>query len=318
MNVSIMMTQQHNFPVSKMCLQRQSSYSSHQPKRSSQVKNRRLGPYTTTHPSAQIKALEMLNLGPSDVFFDLGCSDGRLVVMAMEAAIDKEAEEQRKLQGGKTSRGITWDHRLRCDERNEDCLMGECHHVKRRHSQSRENKDGVVNPPTLQYCYSVPAIAGDSLVDDSQQGRRRNHSFDSAALPHLMRNSSEDSFDDILDELSADGLDQVQLRQQSWHSAPTEIQHDDRSPITPLISNRKVLTKEGNPQSKEPPLAIETKEAARNGEQTEENAQFNYAELTTLQLPNMFDGSVEVGKFLLLFNSALRSPSSNTHGLFCV
>ena len=53
--------------------------------------NSRLAPYNPTHVTAQYKALELLNLQSNDVFFDLGCGDGRLLVMALETAFKKNS-----------------------------------------------------------------------------------------------------------------------------------------------------------------------------------------------------------------------------------
>ncbi len=44
----------------------------------------RLAPYQPTHKSAQIAALSLLNLTSGDVFFDLGCGDGRMLLGAFE------------------------------------------------------------------------------------------------------------------------------------------------------------------------------------------------------------------------------------------
>ena len=49
----------------------------------------RLAPYNPSHSSAQNKALELLNLQSNDVLFDLGCGDGRLLVLALEAALQE-------------------------------------------------------------------------------------------------------------------------------------------------------------------------------------------------------------------------------------
>ncbi|KAL7520570.1 hypothetical protein ACHAWX_005286 [Stephanocyclus meneghinianus] len=260
MSVSIMMAQEHNFPVSKLTLQRQSSYNNRQTRRNSchsQAKNR-LGPYNLTHPSAQTKALELLNLTSSDVFFDLGCSDGRILIMALEASINREIEERRKLLLAKSpKKGMIFDV-LRCDEKNEDCLMGECLHIKRR-NRLRGNK-AVAGPPfALQYCFSAPSILSGSIDNGVH---RRSLSFENCSVPHLMRNSSNDSdFEDVLDELSDDELNDAMddpPRNSSWQSAPTpDIAQDNTSPITPLMSNRKVYKNDDSPGLNKPPLGTE-------------------------------------------------------------
>ncbi|KAL3790098.1 hypothetical protein HJC23_013609 [Cyclotella cryptica] len=263
MSVSIMMAQEHHFPVSKLKLQRHSSCNNYQSRRNSghsQAKNR-LGPYNLTHPSAQAKALELLNLRSSDVFFDLGCSDGRILIMALQASIDREIEERRKLLLAKSSKqGMIFDI-LRCDERNEDCLMGECLHIKRR-NKLRGNNAAAGPPLSLQYCYSAPSILSGSL---DMGGHRRNLSFENCSVPHLMRNSSNDSdFDDVLDELSDDELNHAAVdppRNSSWQTAPTpDIAQDNTSPITPLMSNRKVFKSDDSPGLSKPPLVTEDNE----------------------------------------------------------
>ena len=247
MNISIMMSQEHNFSVSKPGLQRNASGSSYQAKRHSWTSNHgknRLGPYTTTHLSAQIKALEMLDLRPNDVFFDLGCSDGRLIVMALQEAIDQEIEERRKVALNKSPpRSIKWHH-LRCDENNEDCIMGECCHIKQRVSQESRGSKVEVDPLKLHHSHSAPSVLDSQDDPEEEEGHKRNHSFDSFTFPHLMRNSSNDSlFDDIQDEISVDDFDGVLQHRPSWHSAAPTPQ-DDKSPLTPLISNRKTLENE--------------------------------------------------------------------------
>ena len=240
--------------------QRSSHYGS-QAKRSSWTAqgkriNKKLGPYTNSHPSAQIKALEMLNLGPSDVFFDLGCSDGKLLVMALQKAIGQEIEE-------------------RCGqyrETNEDCLEESSFTHMISSEKPRKNKGGVV-PLTLQHSHSAPAsmrCSSDSLINSECESHRRNHSFGTVAVPHLMRNPSYDSqFDDILDDLSTDEFDEVSnLYHSSWKSASTPneyrvFQDSAESPITPLISNRKVLSNDDRPSSR-PPLSNNEDASADN------------------------------------------------------
>ena len=46
--------------------------------------NNRLAPYNPTHISAQGRALDLLQLTTNDVFFDLGCGDGRLILAAID------------------------------------------------------------------------------------------------------------------------------------------------------------------------------------------------------------------------------------------
>jgi len=95
-----------------------------------------------------------------------------------------------------------------------------------------------------------------------------------------MRNSSNDSdFYDVLDELSHDELDEAvesSQHQTSWQSAPTpcEVQ-DNTSPITPLISNRKVFN-EGESSSSslnKPPLEMKNESKVEFNEQVRAQAQ---------------------------------------------
>jgi len=46
--------------------------------------NNRLAPYNPTHTTAQTNALSLLQLTSTDIFFDLGCGDGRLILSALE------------------------------------------------------------------------------------------------------------------------------------------------------------------------------------------------------------------------------------------
>ena len=50
----------------------------------------RLAPYNPTHAIAQSTALDLLSLTSSDVFFDLGCGDGRLIIAAIEKCYDDD------------------------------------------------------------------------------------------------------------------------------------------------------------------------------------------------------------------------------------
>jgi SAM-dependent methyltransferase len=73
----------------------------------------RLAPYNPTHSTAQNKALELLNLQRSDVLFDLGCGDGRLLVLALETALEKESKEPSCAEAiGLRCVGIEYDHTL--------------------------------------------------------------------------------------------------------------------------------------------------------------------------------------------------------------
>ena len=51
----------------------------------------KLAPYNPTHSTAQSKALELLSLKSNDILFDLGCGDGRLLVMALEGAFQEDS-----------------------------------------------------------------------------------------------------------------------------------------------------------------------------------------------------------------------------------
>ena len=44
--------------------------------------NRRLAPFNPTHESSVDVAIHLLQLQPSDVLFDLGCGDGRMIIRA--------------------------------------------------------------------------------------------------------------------------------------------------------------------------------------------------------------------------------------------
>ncbi|KAL7527445.1 hypothetical protein ACHAXR_001962, partial [Thalassiosira sp. AJA248-18] len=50
----------------------------------------RLAPYNPTHTTAQSTALDLLNLTSHDIFFDLGCGDGRLIIAALERYYDDD------------------------------------------------------------------------------------------------------------------------------------------------------------------------------------------------------------------------------------
>ena len=54
------------------------------------ITSNRLAPYNPTHATAREKALDLLDLSNSDVLFDLGCGDGRLLLTAMERFYDDD------------------------------------------------------------------------------------------------------------------------------------------------------------------------------------------------------------------------------------
>ena len=54
------------------------------PNNDDEQSNNRLAPYNPTHTTAQTNALSLLQLKSTDIFFDLGCGDGRLILSALE------------------------------------------------------------------------------------------------------------------------------------------------------------------------------------------------------------------------------------------
>lgn len=214
--------------------------------------------------------------------------------MALQEAIDQEIEENRKLILSKSPSATRGLVRFRCDEKNEACQMGECSHVKRRFSKER-SKDGInlQGPPlTLQYCHSAPSIQDDNRCESEDGGHRRNHSFESSALPHLMRNFSLDSqFDDLLDDLSAEDFEGVYAQDLALHSSGAPALQEEKSPITPLMSNRKVLSGDDTSEMNQPPrLAVNETETVENAARLDE--------VKDLHMSNVFDPSVEGCKLL--------------------
>lgn len=63
---------------------RLTSHQNEEMKETNKDDSNRLAPYQPTHKSAQIVALSLLKLTDGDVFFDLGCGDGRMLLGAFE------------------------------------------------------------------------------------------------------------------------------------------------------------------------------------------------------------------------------------------
>jgi len=63
---------------------RLTSHQNEETKETNKDDSNRLAPYQPTHKSAQIVALSLLKLTDGDVFFDLGCGDGRMLLGAFE------------------------------------------------------------------------------------------------------------------------------------------------------------------------------------------------------------------------------------------
>jgi hypothetical protein len=107
-----------------------------------------------------------------------------------------------------------------------------------------------------------------------------------------MRNSSNDSqFDDILDELSNDdfeGIFNTMDQRTSWHSE-LPMPEENKSPVTPLISNRKVLSEDLSEMNEPPPPSLVVNETEREG--TAKNG--SVEEDKALHSSNVFDPSVE-------------------------
>ena len=68
-----------------------STYKINKEKEPYKEETNKLAPYNPTHSTAQSKALELLSLKSNDILFDLGCGDGRLLVMALEGAFQEDS-----------------------------------------------------------------------------------------------------------------------------------------------------------------------------------------------------------------------------------
>mmetsp|Transcript_15352 Transcript_15352/g.33170 ORF Transcript_15352/g.33170 Transcript_15352/m.33170 type:complete len:657 (+) Transcript_15352:105-2075(+) len=213
----------------------------------------RLAPFSPTHITAQTKALELLRLKSNDVFFDLGCGDGRLVLLALEQALEREEDESKRQLYDNAD-----DAELRCDEGNEECELGECIHVKKQRELQKQKHQLQTKQP-LQHPLKSSQSPKHRSTPSGQH--KRIYSLDQCSVPHLMRNSSQDSgdFEDfsLIDDTSTlQSRDTFHTKENvanesghdvSWQSSllgtPQEQQLNStsRSPVTPLISNRKVI-----------------------------------------------------------------------------
>eukprot|EP00571_Detonula_confervacea_P014400 CAMPEP_0172302500 /NCGR_PEP_ID=MMETSP1058-20130122/4196_1 /TAXON_ID=83371 /ORGANISM="Detonula confervacea, Strain CCMP 353" /LENGTH=663 /DNA_ID=CAMNT_0013013007 /DNA_START=68 /DNA_END=2059 /DNA_ORIENTATION=- len=116
----------------------------------------RLAPYNPTHATAQSTALDLLALTPHDVFFDLGCGDGRLVIAALEKCYDD-------------------DYLMRVHQER----------FARLHLPSRWEMQ------QSQYDATTP-----TSTDDSRKIRHSRSCSTDYSVPHLMRTSSNDDYSD--------------------------------------------------------------------------------------------------------------------------
>jgi hypothetical protein len=132
-----------------------------------------------------------------------------------------------------------------------------------------------------------------------------------------MRNSSNDSqFDDILDDLSNDdfeGIFNTMDQRTSWHSE-LPMPEENKSPVTPLISNRKVLSEDVSEMNQPPPPSLVVNETEREG--TAKNG--SVEEDKALHSSNVFDPSVEGEKFSSnLPIDSIQVPASLNHLYLC-
>jgi len=162
-----------------------SSTTSPSPNNDEQSSSNRLAPYNPTHTTAQTNALSLLKLTSNDVFFDLGCGDGRLILSALEYYYNDDyllkvhQERFNKLQLG-NSRSI-----------DEDDINTTPQHQYAKKQQQSANND---KSPKRRDIYrntnneSTPTTATQSTTASHHVRSPSDYS-----VPHLMRTASQES-----------------------------------------------------------------------------------------------------------------------------
>ena len=149
-----------------------------------QSSNNRLAPYNPTHTTAQTNALSLLQLTSTDVFFDLGCGDGRLILSALEYYYNDDyllkvhQERFNKLQLNSTS----------IDEYDNLNSTPQKQYAKQQQQSSANNKS-----PKRRDIYRTNL--NESTPTTATQSTATSHvrSPSDYSVPHLMRTASQES-----------------------------------------------------------------------------------------------------------------------------
>jgi len=193
------------------------------PPRSGPVTNR-LAPYNPTHETAQSVALDLLALTHGDIFFDLGCGDGRLVLAALERCYDDDY--------------LLDVHRRRFHRAGDDDSGG-----------GEEEHSEPLAPPRAASVLMRRSVHGSTSQSRSDSAQSQSQ----YSIPHLMRTSSHESDEDESKPAGAEaapcrsgrgGLDQSgRSRSTPRHDHPArgalEQGRGPPSPVTPVITNSK-------------------------------------------------------------------------------
>ncbi|KAL9178599.1 hypothetical protein ACHAXT_001937 [Thalassiosira profunda] len=190
-------------------------------------RSNRLAPYNPTHDTAQTAALDLLMLTSRDVFFDLGCGDGRLIVAALERCYDDEylmRVHRRRFA------------KLRLQEDAEEERPGGQRegqpraHIRKSSTPSSAHRK-ISHNRSMSTDYSVPHLmrtSSDVSEDPSAVTPLKTNSGSNKSSAHQEGNADGDEHE------SADGLSA--LSPTSFHpptTAPT-------SPETPVACNKRL------------------------------------------------------------------------------
>eukprot|EP00579_Thalassiosira_antarctica_P013873 CAMPEP_0201932496 /NCGR_PEP_ID=MMETSP0903-20130614/29637_1 /ASSEMBLY_ACC=CAM_ASM_000552 /TAXON_ID=420261 /ORGANISM="Thalassiosira antarctica, Strain CCMP982" /LENGTH=632 /DNA_ID=CAMNT_0048472143 /DNA_START=144 /DNA_END=2042 /DNA_ORIENTATION=+ len=180
----------------------------------------RLAPYNPTHATAQSKALDLLQLTSHDIFFDLGCGDGRLITAALERCYD------------------------------DDFLMRV--HQERFARLQLHSQEENLPPRQQQEIHRSQSVERTSSINSQKIHLLHSRSHSDYSFPHLMRDGDEDSELDI-------SVDQTPYRIPHHHdkndsgsvgvlSAPSPLSAQQQAlipttPVTPIVDNRRSFNK---------------------------------------------------------------------------
>ena len=157
----------------------------------------RLAPYNPTHATAQSKALDLLSLTSSDIFFDLGCGDGRLIIAAIEKCYDDDY--LLKVHQERFSKLELYPHEDTSptgstsppQQLSQPPVRRDVHTTNNEANDTPPRRSGTT--ATHQLDTNTP-----SSISSSRKSIQHTGSHSDYSVPHLMRTSSQDDDSECL------------------------------------------------------------------------------------------------------------------------
>ena len=215
----------------------------------------RLAPYNPTHATAQSNALDLLNLTSSDIFFDLGCGDGRLILAALERCYDDDyllqvhQERFAKLQLLDNSNNDYDNHHNNVVPTKKQQAASPRRDIYRK----TYNTDTATTPSnkihhsrSYSTDYSVPHLmctASDDQDDESESGCSSSGLFSNISRSSQKNNNNEKEEGKQDRRDSALTRDSISINENSTSATPQPgpPSLQPPSPITPLMNNRRFM-----------------------------------------------------------------------------